>query len=142
MSIRIYSLLIVVFTMFSFQSCKTKTNQVKNNLQEGMWITVDTFDYPYISKGKYHKGKQIGSWKYIYNGKLDRKEKYKKNKCFTRFYYPNGKVKQQGYTKLDNIENNAHWYYFGKWNYYDERGKLNRINTYDKGKIIDSILKF
>ena len=81
MNIRLYSLLIVLFTMFSFESCKTKTNQVKNNLKEGAWITVDTFDYPYISKGKYHKGKQTGSWKYVYNGKLDRKEKYKKNKC-------------------------------------------------------------
>ena len=132
---------VIIIIVFSFLSCKTKINQVKNNLQEGRWVTIDTLDYPYITKGKYHKGIAIGSWKYIYKGKLDRKEKYKKNKCLTKFYYPNGKVKQQGFTILDNNDKNMHWYYTGNWKYFDINGKLTRINTFQEGVIIDSIIK-
>ncbi len=132
--------LIFLLFLFALLGCKTKINQVKNNLQEGKWVTVDTFDYPYITKGKYRKGVAIGNWKYFYNGKLERKEKFKKNKCLTIFYYPNGKVKQQGYTKLDNIDNKAHWYYTDDWRYFDKNGKLTRIYTFQEGKIIDSII--
>jgi antitoxin component YwqK of YwqJK toxin-antitoxin module len=124
---------VFIILIFSFLGCKTKINQVKNNLQEGKWVTIDTLDYPYITKGKYHKGVAVGSWKYIYKGKLDRKEKYKKNKCLTKFYYPSGKVKQQGYTRLENIDKKAHWFYFGKWYNYDEKGKLIKIDTYENG---------
>ena len=138
---RLCNLTIILLAILSFHSCKSKINQVKNNLQEGMWITVDTFDYPYVSKGKYKKGIQTGSWKYFYNGKLDRKERYNKNKCLTRFYHPNGKVKQKEFTKLDDINNNAHWYYLGAWKYYDETGKLTHINIFENGKIMDTIIK-
>ncbi|WP_309609543.1 hypothetical protein [Flavobacterium sp.] len=141
MTNQLFYLILIPYLVLSIQSCKTKINEVKNNIQVGKWVTIDTFDYPYISKGKYYKGKQTGSWKYIYNGKLDRKENYKNDKCLTKFYYPNRKLKQKGYTKLDNIENNAHWYYSGNWKYYNERGKLVKINIFENGKIVDSIIK-
>ncbi|MBP9794038.1 MAG: hypothetical protein KBC56_08570 [Flavobacterium sp.] len=132
--------MVLLFFSFCFLGCKTQINQTKNNLQEGKWIVVDTFDYPYISKGKYHKGKPVGSWKYFYNGKLDRKERYKKNSCLTKFYYPNGQIKQQGYTQTESNNNKMHWYYTGNWNYFDSNGKLTRVNVFEKGKIIDSIM--
>ena len=122
--------------LISTLSCKTRINQTKNNLQEGKWITIDTLDYPYISKGKYRRGKPIGTWTYINNNKLDRKEKYKKDKCLTMYYHPNGRIKQKGYTK----ENETHWYYSGEWNYFDENGSKIRTNIYEKGNLIDSIM--
>ena len=130
----------VFLLIISILSCKTQLNQTKNNLQEGKWITIDTFDYPYISKGKYHRGKPKGSWVYIYNGKLDRKEKYKKNKCLTTFFHPNGKIMRKGYTQLDDNDKETHWYYSGKWNYFDENGLPTRTNIYEKGKLIDYLI--
>lgn len=142
MTSRQYNLIILLLIfMFSFSGCKTKINQVENNLQEGKWVTIDTLDYPYIAKGKYHKGIEIGTWKYFNNGKLERKERYKKDKCLTKYYYPNGKLKQKGYTRLVNNLKEVHWFYFGEWYNYDEDGKLIKIDTYADGKMIatDSI---
>jgi antitoxin component YwqK of YwqJK toxin-antitoxin module len=124
----------------SIWSCKTKINQTKNNLQVGKWITTDTLDYLYITKGRYRKGKPKGTWVYIYNGKIDRKEKYRKGKCLTTFYHKNGKILRKGYTKLDENKEESHWYYSGKWNYFDENGQPTRTNFYEKGKLIDSIV--
>ena len=132
--------IIILIVIISFSSCKTQINQTKNNLQEGKWVTVDTLDFPYVSKGKYHKGKPKGTWVYIYNGKLDRKEKYKKTKCLTIFYHPNGKIMRKGYTEFDNNQGKTHWYYSGKWCYFDKNGLQTRTNIYKKGKIIDSII--
>ncbi len=58
--------------------CKPAINQVKNNKQVGKWIITDTLDYPYTTIGIYKKGIPVGTWKYIYNNKIDRKEIYKK----------------------------------------------------------------
>jgi antitoxin component YwqK of YwqJK toxin-antitoxin module len=120
--------------------CKSAINQVKNNKQEGKWIITDTLDYPYTTIGRYKKGMPVGTWKYIYNNKIDRKERYKKKKCITTFYYSNGKKLRKGITKLDYIDNKAHWYYSGKWQYFNVDGTLQRINYFENGKIKDSIL--
>jgi antitoxin component YwqK of YwqJK toxin-antitoxin module len=117
-------------------SCKTKLNQTKNNLQEGRWITTDTFDFPYTIKAKYHKGKEKGTWRYYSDGKLVRKEKYKKTKCITQYFYPNGQLMKKGFTKSDQIDKQYHWYYQGDWYFYDENGKITAIKTYEKGEMI------
>lgn len=111
-----------------------------NNKQEGLWITSDTLDYLYTIKGKYSKGLEKGTWRYFKNNKLDRKEKYKKDKCLIKFYHTNGKIMKIGYTKFDKNDKETHWYYNGKWKYYDENNILIRINVFEKGKITDSII--
>ncbi len=133
-------ILLLISILFAF-SCKTKINQVKDNLQEGRWITTDTFDRPYTMKAKYHKGKEVGTWRYFDNGILVRKEKYKKGKCLTKYYHPNGKLMKKGFTKMDINEKEVHWYYDGVWHFYDENGKLTFKKTFEKGvtKQIDSI---
>jgi hypothetical protein len=75
---------------------------------EGRWITVDTLDFIYITKGKYHEGAEIGTWKYIYKNKMVRKEKYRNGICKTVFYYPNGKIMKKGITKLESTTNEDH----------------------------------
>ncbi|WP_281322206.1 hypothetical protein [Flavobacterium aestivum] len=132
-------LIFLIFLLF-FLGCKTKTNQIVNHQREGKWITVDTLDYVYITKGKYKKGKEKGTWKYLYNGKVVRKERYKNGICHAYFYYPNGKIMKRGYTKLDSNDTVNHWYYYGKWYCYNKNGILTTIKTYEKGKIIDSLI--
>jgi hypothetical protein len=130
-----YHTVVFITLACSFLSCKTKINQIKDNLQEGKWVTVDTLEYPYISKGKYKKGLEVRTWRYINNGKLERKEKYKKGVCKTRFYFPDGKLMKKGYTKYDNNKTEVHWYYTGKWYYYDQKGSLTTIRNFEKGEI-------
>lgn len=119
-------------------SCKSKINQTVDNQPEGKWITVDTLEFIYVSKGKYHKGMEVGSWKHFYNGKMVRKEKYRKGICKTIFYYPNGKIMKKGNTKIERTTKEDHWYYFGKWYFYDTNGKLDSIKTYKKENLSDS----
>ncbi|HEX9152048.1 MAG TPA: hypothetical protein VF842_08195 [Flavobacterium sp.] len=138
MTHRLLFLNIVVICLLFF-SCKTKINQIENNEKEGKWITIDTMDHIYEIRGKYHKGIEKGTWHFFYNGKMVRKEKYKKDVCNTRCYYPNGKLNKKGYTKIESNKNGDHWYYFGNWHYYDEKGRLLSIKTYEKGEIINSL---
>ncbi len=71
--------------------CKSAINQVKNNKQEGKWIITDTLDYPYTTIGRYKKGMPVGAWKYIYNNKIDRKERYKKKNALLHSIILTGK---------------------------------------------------
>lgn len=122
--------ILTVFILISFLNCKPKINQTVNNLPEGKWITTDTLDFIYITKGKYHEGSEVGTWKFYNNHKLVKKEKYKNTFCKTRFYYPNGKKQKQGYTKLVVEDSLSHWFYSGKWRFYNQKGKLDSIKNY------------
>lgn len=125
--------LILIFAIISFcLSCKSKINQVVNQQREGKWITIDTLDSIYITKGKYKKGIEKGTWKYFYNNRLVKKEKYNKGICNTTFYHPNGKIAKKGNTKLESNSIEDHWYYTGKWAFYNPKGKLDSTKIYKK----------
>jgi antitoxin component YwqK of YwqJK toxin-antitoxin module len=125
-------LLFTLIVIIGILGCKSKLNQMVNKQREGKWITIDTLDSIYNTNGKYSKGKEIGTWKYFYNGRLVQKEKYHKSICNTTFYYPNGKIMKKGNTKSESNEKEDHWYYLGKWYFYDKTGKLDSTKTYKK----------
>lgn len=122
-------------------ACKSKTNQIINHKKEGKWITIDTLDYIYITKGKYQKGNEIGTWRQYCNGKLVKKEKYHKSTSNIKFYHPNGKIMKKGHTKSDHNAIEDHWYYYGKWYFYNTKGKLDSIKTYKKEITTNNIEK-
>lgn len=126
--------------LISVLSCKSRLNQIVNHQREGKWVTIDTLDFIYITKGKYHKGLEIGTWKQFCNGKISKKEKYYKEFSSIKYYYPNGKIMKRGYVKLDSNASEEHWYYFGKWYYFNEKGKLDSIKTYQKEDTTDDII--
>jgi antitoxin component YwqK of YwqJK toxin-antitoxin module len=130
----------IIFSCLSFLiiSCKTTPiNQKLNKQREGVWIEYYSQDsIQYKSIGKYHKGDPIKKWYYYINNKISKKEKYKRNICFTKFYFKNGKIQSRGKTKLEIINTNMHWFYFGDWKYYDERGKLMMTRKYSNGEFI------
>ena len=67
----------------------------------GKWIeeyTLDTIQYKSI--GRYKEGEPVKKWKYYANGKIIKKETYKKEYCKVRFYHPNGALQAKGITKL------------------------------------------
>ncbi|MFY7845403.1 hypothetical protein [Chryseobacterium gambrini] len=73
------------------------------------------------------------------NNQLFQKDKIKKNITKTKIYHQNGKLMQSGQSKMDVSKNERHWYYFGDWKFYNEKGKLQFIKKYEDGKKVDSI---
>lgn len=137
---KLISLFFYTFILFS---CKTKnTNQTIVKKREGLWIEKYSIDSAnYKSVGKYYKDDPIKKWRYYLDGKIIQKEKYKKNDCITRFYHENGKLRSKGRTRLDTSSKYAHWFYTGKWDYYNEKGKLIKMRNYNNGELISEIDK-
>jgi antitoxin component YwqK of YwqJK toxin-antitoxin module len=124
-------------------SCKSKPiNRTIAKKREGLWIekySIDSANYKSI--GKYHKDDPIKKWRYYLDGKIIKKEKYTGNDCITKFYHKNGKIQSIGRTKLDTSSKYCHWFYTGKWNYYNEKGKLTTKRYYDNGELKSEIDK-
>ena len=117
-----------------FSACKT--NQFnKVGQRHGRWEFNDSLGtVVYKYGGRYKNGIERGTWKYYLGGKLARKEKYRENISFNRFYHENGKISSQGKSQLDVSTTEVHWYYFGDWEYFDENGKPTAIKTFENGK--------
>ena len=132
--------LFTIIAIISILGCKSKSNQMINHLREGRWITIDTLDVIYTIKGRYKKGIEIGAWRHFSNDRIVRKEKYSKNGiCKIIFYHPNGKIMKKGNTKMENTTNETHWYYFGKWRFYNTKGGLDSVSVYKKENFTDSL---
>jgi antitoxin component YwqK of YwqJK toxin-antitoxin module len=123
--------------------CKTATiNQKINKEREGVWIEYYSQDsLKYKSIGNYHKGNPTKKWRYYINNKINKKEKYKQDFCFTTYYHKNGKIQSKGKTKLETTDAVLHWFYFGNWKFYDEKGKLTEIRKYYNGEPVTEIKK-
>jgi len=134
-------LIVILLSFFILYGCKTQPiNQKRNKQREGLWIENYNLDSTqYKSVGKYQNGDPIKKWRYYLNSKIIKKEKYKQNLCYTTFYHKNGKIESKGKSKLESSGKNIHWFYFGDWKFFDEKGKLILIRKYDTGKLISEI---
>lgn len=136
---------ILILLLFSMISCAPKkVNQyIKQNgaqLRHGLWVEdYDSDSGKLQAKGKYDKGEKIGVWKTSFHGKKYQREVIKNGIIKTKIYHPNGKIMQKGQSRTDISSNERHWYYFGDWKYYDDKGKLLFIKKYAQGKKIDSL---
>ena len=132
-----YSITILCF-LFLLTGCKIKPiNQKINKKREGHWIekyNQDSLEYKSI--GKYKKGEPVKKWRYLVNNAIIKKEIYKRDICFTTFYHKNGKIQSKGKTKFVENKLEMHWFYLGKWKFFDENGKVILIKKYDEGKLI------
>lgn len=128
-------LLVVLFLFFS---CKSKPiNQTIDHKKEGKWASVyveDSVAYKYIEH--YKKDQPVKKWKTYINGKIYKTEKYKNGICNVRSYYENGRLESKGNTKLETDTIQTHWFYFGEWKFYSDKGKLTEIKHYEKGELI------
>ncbi|WP_449387068.1 hypothetical protein [Chryseobacterium lineare] len=128
-----------------FVSCKTKMNQYvkdekKVSKRDGKWKEEYSSDEGTLNAiGKYRMGEKVGVWKMTLNGHKYQKDVIRKGITKTKRYFPNGKLMERGQSKIDISENERHWYYFGDWKYYDEKGNLRYIKKYADGKKVDSI---
>jgi antitoxin component YwqK of YwqJK toxin-antitoxin module len=127
---RIFVLIISIL----FLSCNAKINQTKQGKEHGKWIIKSDND---LWKGRYRDGAEIGTWKSFTNGRLYKKERFRKNASYIVFYYSNGKIKSCGKANMISNEQEIHWFYNGKWNYYNENGELIETKVYDKGVLME-----
>ncbi|MEZ7504208.1 hypothetical protein [Flavobacterium sp. Arc2] len=133
--------LIIILSCLILSLFSCKTNQKINKKREGLWIEQYSLDsLHYKSVGKYKNDDPIKKWRYYLDGKIIKKEKYKGNACYTKFYHKNGKTQSRGKTVLDTSTKYAHWFYSGNWEFYNDKGKLIIKRNYNNGKLASEII--
>lgn len=112
----------------------------EDGLKTGKWITYwdDAKKIP-MSKGKYEHGREVGvSKEYLKDGTIRLKFRYCHNGIRVKYYTPDRKLEQKGWAQMEYSEKDVHFYWHGKWKFYDTNRKLNRISWYENGQEIDS----
>jgi antitoxin component YwqK of YwqJK toxin-antitoxin module len=132
------NLFLVLFSALMLLSCKSKPiNQKIDRKKEGVWMDDYTQDGINYKSYEYYKNDQpVKKWKSYINGKIYKTEKYKNGICIVKSYYENGKLESKGKTKLETNSVETHWFYFGEWKFYSDKGKLKGIKNYEKGELI------
>ena len=134
-------LFLTLFLALTLIGCKTAPiNQKENKKRVGLWIEeYSTDSTKYKSIGKYKNGDPTKKWCYYANGKIYKKEIYRKNKCIITYYNTNGTIQSKGKTKLVVTGPEIHWFYSGDWKYFDENGNLTSIREYENGELVSDI---
>jgi len=129
---------LLILILFSFLGCKTaEVNQKIDRKKEGKWVDVYTQDNIQYKSVEYYKNDiPVKKWKTYIGGKIYKTEKYKNGICISKTYYENGKLESVGKTKLESDSVQTHWFYFGDWKFYSDKGKLISIKTYNKGEFV------
>ena len=119
-------------------SCKSKPiNQKIDKKKEGLWVDNYQQDSTTYKSFEYYKNDQpVKKWKSYINGKIYKTEKYKNGICIVKYYYENGKLQSKGKTKIEVDSIETHWFYFGDWKFYSDKGKLTEIKKYNNGDLI------
>jgi len=132
------NLLLLFFCGIMLLSCKSKPiNQKIDKKKEGLWVDNYEQDSTTYKSFEYYKNDQpVKKWKSYINGKIYKTEKYKNGICIVRYYYENGKLQSKGKTKIEVNAVETHWFYFGDWKFYSDKGKLTEIKKYNNGDLI------
>jgi antitoxin component YwqK of YwqJK toxin-antitoxin module len=132
------NLLLLILCFILFLGCKSKPiNQKINKLKEGAWMDNYTQDSTNYKSFEFYKHDiPVKKWKSYINGKIYKTEKYKNGICIVKYYYENGKVQSKGKTRIVTDSIQTHWFYFGDWKFYSDKGKLTQIKNYKNGELI------
>ncbi|OMQ08465.1 hypothetical protein [[Flexibacter] sp. ATCC 35103] len=132
------NLLLLFFCGMMLFGCKSKPiNQKIDKKKGGLWIDNYKQDSTTYKSFEYYKSDQpIKKWKSYINGKIYKTEKYKNGICIVKYYYENGKLQSKGKTKIEVDAVETHWFYFGVWKFYSDKGKLTEIKNYKNGELI------
>jgi hypothetical protein len=134
-----FSLLFVILCTTCYAQSLNKLN--KHGHRTGRWINyADSAKKIKLFEGKFRNGKSIGkSYFYTNDGILDRVEKNRFKKLKTSFYYPNGMIRLTGNARLENLPDKIHYYFYGKWNAYNDSGQLIKYYYYTKGELTKTV---
>ncbi|OXG09432.1 hypothetical protein BC749_101897 [Flavobacterium araucananum] len=132
------NLLLLFFCGMILLGCKSKPiNQKIDKKKEGLWVENYKQDSTTYKSFEYYKHDiAVKKWKSYINGKIYKTEKYKNGICIVKYYYENGKLQSKGKTKIEVNAVETHWFYFGDWKFYSDKGKLTEIKNYNNGNLI------
>ncbi len=131
--------IIFILSFFSFRLFPQHLNRYnKKGERIGKWVTFsDSAKKLKLFEGKYRKGTAVGTCLYYsLDGVLEKKEIKKFRKLKTTIYYSDGHIRNSGKARIENLSDKIHYYFYGKWKYYDENGNLVKYLYYQKGEII------
>ena len=113
----------------------------RHGQRTGKWIVyLDSAKTKKSTEGRYRKGNPVGKfYYYTMEGILERREISRFKVLKTTLYYPDKTIRFKGKARIDNETDKIHYYFFGKWKYYDEQGKLLKYCYYEKGKLIKTV---
>lgn len=130
---------LILSLIISYNSFSQKLNRLnKHGERTGKWIVyIDDAKKIKSFEGKFRNGVTRGKcYFYTNDGVLDRREINRFKKMKTTFYYPNGKIKLKGNARIENLPDKVHYYFYGKWQSFNDNGVLVKNQFYEKGKLI------
>ena len=132
--------LLLVFPAHA-QFFKRSLNQLdENGKRKGKWITYwDQEKKVPMSMAKFKDGRETGvSKEYHINGKLRLKFRYHNDRIRVKYYTESRKLEQKGWSVIEYNEEDTHYYWHGKWKFYNNGRKLERVALYENGEEISS----
>lgn len=128
------TILILFLSQAYGQIFKKEINQYnEDGNREGKWITWwDEEEKVPMSIVNFKNGYEKGVQKeYNLDGTLRLKFRFLKNRVHVKYYHSNGKLEKKGWSIMDYKE--LHYYWHGKWKFYNEKGKFERSALYKYG---------
>ncbi len=108
----------------------------ENGRRKGKWITYwDEEEKVPMSKATFNNGREVGvSKEYHINGKLRLKFRHQGDRIRVKYYDEQRRLEQKGWSIIEYNESDTHYYWHGKWKFYNKRRKLERIAFYENGE--------
>lgn len=92
------------------------------------------------ARGHFCAGTPCKTWKY-FNSDGTRRMKVKyRDQLKIKYYSASGKLNKKGFAMLDINSQEVHFYWHGRWKYYDKRRKLYRIAIFSYGEEIELLM--
>ncbi|WP_238395821.1 toxin-antitoxin system YwqK family antitoxin [Pontibacter pudoricolor] len=111
----------------------------KEGAYHGRWKIYINNDQDLVRNGRFRHGKEVGIWRYYYPGGgiyMVEKHKWRSGDIQVRKYHENGNLARTGQAKMISNEEEAHYYWEGVWQVYDEQGNFTHTETYVKGHLL------
>lgn len=133
--------LFLISTITYSQFFKRHNNQYdKNGKRTGLWITYwDEAEKTPMSVANFKNGYEAGvSKEYHQNGNLRLKFRYHKNRMRAKYYDENRKLERKGWSVIEYNKADTHYYWHGKWKFYNEKRKIETVAMYQHGQKVSS----
>ncbi len=138
-----YAIVIIVFLISApgaNSQCKYYNKVDKNGKKTGIWFSYwDASEKKLHRKFHYKNDREVKVCKmYHRNGKLITKERHLKNRIKVKNYDEKGRIHRKGWAKIDFNAKDLHFYWHGRWKFYDHKHHLTGISIYKNGYFIEN----
>lgn len=134
-------LLFLLSVSASAQLLKKSINKYDDTgKRKGLWITYwDEEKKVPMSKVWFKDDKENRGKEYHISGKMRLKLKWYGKRIKMKYYDTERKIEQKGWATIDFNKEDIHFYWHGKWKYYDDRRKLIKVCLYQNGEMAEEL---